>query len=150
MKVMFLDIDGVLNSHRYDMSRSEADGNIDVSRLALVKTLVDRTGAEIVLTSTWREHWDPKGADTDAVGAELEATLARCGLRLYDKTPVIGERAQEITAWLGQNTDVEKYVIFDDIKLGWGELADAVITTDYRIGRGLEPTHIERAAEKLK
>ena len=55
MKILFLDIDCVLNSREYDCRRNWNDQtNIDETRLPLVKEIVKKTGAEIVLTSTWR------------------------------------------------------------------------------------------------
>ena len=66
MKILFLDIDGVLNSRAYDCRRNWNDKtNIDETRLPLVKEIVEKTGAEIVLTSTWRRHLD--GAEVLAV-----------------------------------------------------------------------------------
>ena len=51
MKVIFLDIDGVLNSSAYDRKRDwDKLTNIDESRLPLVKRIVDETGAKIVLS----------------------------------------------------------------------------------------------------
>lgn len=148
MKIVFLDIDGVLNSRQYDDRRSPRDGNIDESRLPLLKQLVDRTAANIVLTSSWRCHWDPEGKETDAVGRELARTFQEAGARLYDRTPVLGHRAKEIGAWLHAHP-VERFVILDDIKLGWGCLEPYTVKTDYRIGRGLEQRHIECAIEIL-
>ena len=59
MKVIFLDIDGVLNSRRYDAKRDKnGNTNIDETRLPLVKRIVDATGARIVLSSSWRNDWD--------------------------------------------------------------------------------------------
>ena len=52
MKIIFLDIDGVLNSRQYDAVRGAGDGNIDTSRLPLLKELIDTTGAMVVLTTT--------------------------------------------------------------------------------------------------
>ncbi len=52
MKIIFLDIDGVLNSRTYDRKRNwNEQTDIDESRLPLVKEIVDSTGAEIVLSS---------------------------------------------------------------------------------------------------
>ena len=58
IKVIFLDIDGVLNSLAYDRGRKENDGNIDETRLPLIKQIVDETQAKIVLSSSWRTHWN--------------------------------------------------------------------------------------------
>lgn len=150
MKVIFLDIDGVLNSRQYDADRETAEGNIDVSRLLLLKQLVDQAGAKIVLTSSWRRHWDPAGDCPDEIGKELEAAFGRFGINLYDKTPELdNDRAKEISKWLAMNRDVDAFVIIDDIKFGWYELASFVVNTDYRIGRGLEQRHIEKAIKIL-
>ena len=59
MKIIFLDIDGVLNSRIYDRKRNRDElTDIDETRLPLVKELVAATGAKIVLSSSWRVHWD--------------------------------------------------------------------------------------------
>ena len=150
MKVIFLDIDGVLNSRAYDRTRGERDGNIDESRLPLLKELVYKTNANIVLSSTWRFHWNRNGAQTEQEGMELEQTFLKYGLTIYDKTPIVNnDRAAEITAWLDLNPDVERFVILDDIVFGWDKLQPNVVNTDYYIARGLEQTHIEKALELL-
>mgnify|MGYP003308514771 CR=1 FL=1 len=48
MKVIFLDIDGVLNSVRYDRERTPEQGNVDETRLPLLKRIVDAAQAQIV------------------------------------------------------------------------------------------------------
>lgn len=84
-------------------------------------------------------------------GHELVSIFADSGLLIYDKTPYVGyiERAQEIRQWLFENNDVERFVIFDDNSFGWGDLSDNFVQTNYRIGRGLEEEHIEKALEIL-
>jgi hypothetical protein len=150
MRTVFLDIDGVLNSHAYDRERAPGEGNIDVTRLPLLRELIERTDAKVVLTSSWREHWDPLGAQTDAVGEALAATFLRHGVPLYDRTPALdNNRPAEISAWLADHPAVERFVILDDIKLGWGALDAYVVKTDYRIGRGLELHHIAAALAVL-
>lgn len=47
MKIIFLDIDGVLN---YENSKSK----VEEEKVKLLKEIVDKTGAEIVLSSDWR------------------------------------------------------------------------------------------------
>lgn len=150
MKIIFLDIDGVLNSHQYDLCRGECDGNIDASRLPLLKQLIMHTGAQVVLTSSWRKHWDPKGTCADDVGRELIYTFSKHGIALFDRTPEINnDRAKEIRAWLCAHPEVDTFVVFDDVKFGWGEFDSNVVKTDYRIGRGLEQKHIEKAINIL-
>lgn len=151
MKIIFLDIDGVLNSSVYDRQRTETDGNIDKTRLVLLKELVDKTGAKIVLSSSWRNHWEKNPDECDEIGKEIISDFASAGLEIYDKTPKVGylERSEEISMWLNDNPDVEDFVIFDDNGYGWGDLSDKFVKTDYRIGRGLEEKHVQKALDIL-
>ena len=144
-KIVFLDIDGVLNSKLYDNERTEKDGNIDLGRLPYLKRIIDETGAEIVLSTTWREHWSVEPAERDAVGEELDATFAAHGLTITDKTPMLDKRADEIKAWLALHPEVKDFVIVDDIPYGWEDLEKHLVRTNYRIGRGLEEHHVEKA-----
>lgn len=50
MKVIFLDIDGVLNTN--------SDREISNDKLKLLSELVSKTGANVVLSSSWRNWWN--------------------------------------------------------------------------------------------
>ena len=56
-KIIFLDIDGVLNSMDYFEQTKDCKGYTEINpeKVKLLKEIVDRTGAEIVLSSTWRD-----------------------------------------------------------------------------------------------
>ena len=139
MKLIFLDIDGVLNSRKYDLKRGRDDGNIDLTRLELIKELVDRTEARIVLSSSWRAFWKPDEEN------EINATFARCGLKIFDKTDMIGNRTDEIRDYLVRHSVNGGFVIIDDSPFGWAEMQDRVVRTSYFVGFGLEREHVERA-----
>ncbi len=151
MKIIFLDIDGVLNSRRYDAQRTQTDGNIDPACLTLLASLVKRTGARIVLTSSWRTHWDPCGNGSDAVGRSLAQIFSENGTPLFSKTPVrhAMSRSLEIAAWMALRDDIEAFVILDDMRFGWGRLEPFLVRTDYNIGCGLGASHVDRAAAIL-
>lgn len=154
MKVMFLDLDGVLNSRAYDRKRNwDEQTEIDETRLPLVKEIVDATDAKIVLSSTWRQHWDvmPSGCDTD--GRYINDTFQKFGLQIFDKTPDLGfaaSRRDEIAKWLfDRGEEVESFVIIDDYRYGWGDLSERFVKTDPIFRLGLEQEHVERAIEIL-
>lgn len=153
MKVIFLDIDGVLNSVRYDRERTpENDNNIDETRLPLLKQVVDQTGARIVLSSSWRRHWNREDCLCDEAGRKINDSFRRYGLEIMDKTPrnSARDRAKEIYAWLESCEDqVEAFVIIDDMLGGWGDLADHLVKTSAYVGRGLEEEHVRLAVKKL-
>lgn len=153
MKIVFLDIDGVLNSVRYDRQRTVNQGNIDETRLPLLKRLVEDSQAAIVLSSSWRKHWEKDIGLCDNIGREITTLFAQHQLIIYDKTPCLqnNDRAEEIRMWLANNDNVEAFVIFDDIPFGWGvDLQEHLIKTNPRIGFGIEEKHIQKAIELLK
>ncbi len=120
MRIVFLDIDGVLNTDR--AARMNQDPNrLDFDRAALeqLKKIIVETGAEIVVTSTWRIHRETGGF----LWTELLRNLAEVGLEdtIIDITPVLDDalrtrdRWKEIEDWLKrQEQPIDSYVILDD------------------------------------
>ena len=153
MKVIFLDIDGVLNSDRYVKERDwRTQGNIDETRLPLLRRVVEETGAVIVLTTTWRKYWSPDPALWDPRWQQSGEAFARHGLEIFDRTPEYAgnNRDAEVRDWLAAHAgEVESFVILDDMHFGWGELADRLVQTSARIGRGLMENHVEKAIQLL-
>lgn len=103
MKVIFLDLDGVLNSKRTPNPRN-LPYVIDEHLAARFRDLVDRTGAQVVLSSTWR--YDPAGL----------FTARRWGVPFFDVTPDLPDRPRrdEILAWLECHPETSRYVVLDD------------------------------------
>jgi hypothetical protein len=118
MKVLFLDIDGVLNSDRSDLAFGGLpDGfmphdlaRFDPVALALVRRLCAETGAAVVLSSSWRLHHT------------VQEAAAGLGLPVVDSTRDLGSsfgRSDEITLWLATHPEVTHYAIVDDMALHW-------------------------------
>lgn len=150
MKIIFLDIDGVLNSRMYDRMRNwNEQTDIDETRLPLIKEIVDATGAKIVLSSTWRKHWDKDENLCDRDGRYINETFAKFCLSVYDKTPDIGAgapRKAEVSKWLKDTAEsIEAFVIIDDYRYGWEELSERFVKTEPNFRLGIEREHAERA-----
>jgi len=103
MKVIFLDIDGVLNCSKTSNPRN-FPYIVDDQLLARLRNLLRRTGASVVLSSTWR--YDPAGL----------FAAKHYGIPFVDVTPDIpGEpRCKEILEWLRTHSDVTRYAVLDD------------------------------------
>ena len=51
MKVVFLDVDGVLTYSNY---RNPETSDIDVEKVKLLKEICDKTNAKVVISSSWK------------------------------------------------------------------------------------------------
>jgi hypothetical protein len=103
MKVIFLDIDGVLNCKKTANPR-KLPYVVDRRLLARFKQLLDRTEAKVVLSSTWR--YDPAGL----------FSAKRWGIPFIDVTPDMPKRPRrdEIRAWLMKHPKVTRFAVIDD------------------------------------
>ena len=119
MKIIFLDIDGVLCTLSTHWKTFHPDC------VKALKRVLEVTGAKIVLSSAWRhgfidwrteEHClvDSKNAIT-----VMKELFTECGLpadSIIGKTPfnLSEHRGKEISLWLEQNSGVKSFVVLDD------------------------------------
>lgn len=158
MKVIFLDIDGVLNcfsdymvpskpTHEWDPSAMQKCGiNLDLypTQVRRVNKLIEKTGAKIVLSTSWR-----KGDET--WWNNLLITLEGFGLLpvIIGKIPDLRtSRGEEVQAYLDEHPEVIQFVILDDInEFTEYNLLDNFIQTNYQLG--IQDKDVERALEIL-
>lgn len=149
MKVIFLDFDGVLNSEKY-IRKCECCGVIiDPARMFLLKQIVDATEAVIVLSTSWREHWNIKKENCDETGIHINIIFQQHGLNIFDKTPKLSSgRENEIKMWLDEHNEIEGFVVIDDAFLSADYLSGHFVkTSNYR--NGLEEQDVKTAIEIL-
>jgi hypothetical protein len=132
-RVIFLDIDGVLAPIR----RWDRYGDLDRACVRTLNAIVARSGADVVVASTWRHG---------KTIAELQAMLGAAGFtgRVLDKTPVGGpgaQRGDEIGAWLAEHA-VGGCVIIDD-HADMGALRTHLLQT--QPAHGLQRSDVARA-----
>ncbi len=152
MKIIFLDIDGVLNSDEYFRKRTKKDSildHLDIEIARKLQKIVDATDAKIVLSSTWRfnyydklKEWFKENNFTIEIIDKTKRGCSDC------------VRGNEIRSWLKENVkqggpEVEKvnYVILDDDNdmLLWQK--DYFINTDNKYG--LTDSDVDKAIELL-
>jgi len=131
MKIVFLDIDGVLNSHAWfeenHPNNHHPEGHLSPHHIAELNRVVSVTGAKVVVSSTWRMGW---------IIGEIQRMLSDKGFQgtLVGMTPVRNRlcRGDEIQEWLdGRN--VEAFVIVDDDS-DMGSLLDHLVQTNFSTG----------------
>lgn len=134
MRVIFLDIDGVLNEDTTPTRTKSRVIFIDQDKLLRLKRIVEATQAKIVLSSTWRYDRDDARYNGDFL--ELQETFQKVGLDFYSYTPedVLGiRRGMEIKAWLGIHPEVDRFIILDDELFDFEErgLLPWLVKTDF-------------------
>ena len=168
MKLLFLDIDGVLNSSDWARRRTVkanphgspaelAEFLIDPKAIARVNDVLDRTGALVVLSSAWRlgnsERW-----------MEAKEMLYSAGLKpktIVGRTPdltiklgsihIAPDRGDEIGSYLKSMREcgraIEAYAAVDDTSMRGDSVKGRLVLTD--MSYGLVDEHVERLVDLL-
>jgi hypothetical protein len=119
MKVIFLDIDGVLNV--YCQSRDEFGCTFHEHFVENLRWIIEKTGAKIVISSTWRmsglsemkRMWEYRELPGEIIGITPTAyDVVNKGIcEFYD----LVDRGHEIDLWLNTTENkIENYCIIDD------------------------------------
>lgn len=152
-RVIFLDIDGVLNAEFWNESHQKeiSDGQlIDRDKVKLLAQLIDRTGAQIILHSGWRFWFDEERKPLCKEAERLVELLAGEGLAIAGFTPDLTTeeirktkkfslvKADEILLWLKTHEDVEGWVVLDDLELHNDIVNRHQVKTDSSVGLTLE------------
>ncbi len=115
MKVIFLDIDGVLNV--YPQGRDDYGSIFHKHFVDNLRWIIEQTGAKIVISSTWRfsgldimiEMWKVRNLPGEVIGITPD---------FMHQTGTTLQRGKEIIAWIEEwekiNTKIKSYVIIDD------------------------------------
>ncbi len=136
MKVIFLDIDGVLKEEDYDAEFKD-------ECFARLKQIVDATGAEIILSSSWRiDYWEfvENGYQTDDEKIlDLYNHFEKYGLKVSGRTDYTirsgpSSRPDEIRRWITDKEDLETFCIIDDDDFyKWKWLSQFLVVTRVRV-----------------
>lgn len=78
--------------------------------------MLDRTGAIVVLCSSWKHEWERDEEKTSETGKYLERKLKRQGIHISGKTGDGDGRGKEIIEWLVHNSGglLEGWCVLDD------------------------------------
>lgn len=111
MKVIFLDIDGVLNV--YPQGRDDYGSIFHKHFVDNLKWIIEQTDAKIVISSTWRfsgleimkEMWRVRNLPGEVIDITPD---------FMNQTGTSLQRGKEIQKWLDENPSVSNYAIIDD------------------------------------
>lgn len=145
-KVIFLDIDGVLNTE-YWYSQKERDQyghTFDPASVANLAKIIEKTGAEIVISSSWKYMgletiqmmWKERMLPGKVIGITPESVnddyLLHADLKNINFFSI---RGQEINDWMMlHGKDVSHYVIIDDMDFPLKEQQSHFVMTHPNVG----------------
>lgn len=166
-KVVFLDFDGVLNTE-YNQNMLRYHGKawrdvhgalFDSEAVAQLKRIVDETGAEIVIESSWKylglEAMQQMWAERNMPGVVIDITSSSpsdnwlLSANLDDMDPAnCNWKGAEIASWIADNLNAEaRFVIIDDeYVILDSQYAHFVQTNPYN---GITPELADKAIEIL-
>lgn len=113
MKIIFLDIDGVVSTFEYKW-------RLDINKLLLLNNIIYETNAKIVISSSWRHGCKTieelkNHFRTFRLPSILKNKIDDMFLQyIVGMTPIGENRGEEIKQYLETHNDIESYVILDD------------------------------------
>jgi spore maturation protein CgeB len=133
VKVIFLDIDGVLTTSRYKAPTGSKQ-SFDPVSVAMLNGIVEKTGAKIVISSDWRKVYTLN---------QIRSIFKQNGVvdAIVGATPTFPERTVmrglEIQEYMDKSMNnskpVEEFIILDDEE-DMLHLANYYIEIDFRVG----------------
>ena len=140
--LIFLDCDGVLNCLECfrDIGGLRPMG---AHHVRVLRAITEITGAEIVVSSTWRLSWSVRDM---IVALECQG---------FPRAPVISrtpnlpgeKRGIEIQKWITDNGQLDRPILILDDDVDMGHLREFLVKTDSQ--RGLLIEHLTRAVKML-
>lgn len=159
MNFIFLDCDGVLNDQNTE-HRIQGVIGFDKRKIQRLARIVKATGAQIVLSSSWKFDWRLDKTEQNIYGNYLDAQLAACGLSIIDKTNDEGHsdlRGRGILTWLARYREAYpgediNYIILDDEDFDFADcnILDRWVRTHfYAKAGGIREAQVKQAIELL-
>jgi len=153
MKVIFLDVDGVLNDTKCKVKTPSGFPFVEDELIIRLKQIIDATGAKVVLSSTWRQGYYDLERGVKGIAATdyilLRDKLLSFGIEIFDHTPIIKSwrRGTEIALWLQETKyEIDAIVVLDD-KYDVDPLGQFLVRTS--VTEGLRTKHVIKAIRML-
>ena len=122
MKVIFFNVDNVLNFPESDAIAPSGRKGIAESRVKDFKKLVTESGARIVLIGSWCKDWNFDDNKCTKDGIYLNKKLDRKGLHILDKIDDELTDEKGVEDWIRRHPNVTDSCVLSDINnIKWVE-----------------------------
>ncbi len=147
MKVIFLSIDGILNSENWN-KKHEADIQykmcIDENKIRLLSLLINNTKARIVLYSNWKKYFNENRYPVKKEAIYLKGYFDKYNIEISDFTEDNGNIIDEITTFV-EDKKIDKWIVIDEVTID--KFSDRQIKVDSVTG--LQTKDVLKAQELL-
>ena len=121
MNIIFLDVDGILNT--------SSDRQINRNMVKRLSRLVKVSNSRVILHSGWRFWFTDDMQPFNDMAKNLQEELWKEGITLSGKTPDLADedikktqsfskvKASEILLWLDRQSDVDGWAVLEDLDL---------------------------------
>jgi hypothetical protein len=92
MNVIFIDVDGVLNTHHYCLRKTDSGIGIDESKLVLLKKICDITNSNVVLSSAWKEGFSENLKPNELYAFKLLELFKKYQIPIIGRTPTVPKK----------------------------------------------------------
>jgi len=149
MDILFIDIDGVLNTYSKLSANAVWENgklHVDEDKVKLLSKIVQSADIQLIMHSGWRLFYDDLMNPISRESEELSKMFFRTGIIVSGKTTDFSSeeikqnrkfslvKAEEIKAWLLQHPECENYLIIDDLDLRDAVLKQHQIQPDPALG----------------
>lgn len=124
--------------------------------MKMLKEIIDKTDAKIVLSSTWRNVDGSDGKPKHQMYDYLVSVLEKFDIEIFSRTPLVNnDRPKEIKAWLDETSfNIESFISIDD---DFGEkdyekqgICNRLVKTQFwDTDGGLKDEHVRKAIQLL-
>ena len=144
MKILFLDVDNVICTPRYNLVAENQWQDLDPVACNIITRICEETECLIVLSSSWgRGDWTYERF-LNSIGKacpELTRWFHQNDFRLLKNNNTNETRSESIAKWLERHPEVEAYAILDDVG-SYGhcieEVDEHLVLCDENTGVGFE------------
>ena len=156
MKLLFLDVDGVLNNATTKAGAPSGCAGIEDKLVKNLAKIIEQTQAKIILTSDWKIEWEEFDFCCSEDAKYLNRKLKKHGLKILSKTYdehvydcFFEDRGKGIHKFMDKVKELEAYVVIDDhCFFDFDEdIKKHLVLTDYNVG--LTEKDVEKAVKIL-
>ncbi len=145
MKIIFLDIDGVLWNYDSSYPKDEYGFLFKQKCVEALEFLISETQSKIVITSSWKnmglstlqKMWNDRNLPKPIISVTPDFSHKHIDF-INQNDPFKLSRGYEIEQWLKQNTEVSNYLIIDDLNDFTKEQEKHLIMPKPNVGLTLE------------